>query len=389
MASPMASARSEQPAASARRPLRVLVADDRWDVREALRLLLKGKRHAACLVESPAAVHAAVAAQEFDVLLLDLNYSRDTTSGAEGIALLSELRRTHPDLPVVVMTAWGTVELAVAAMRLGARDVVLKPWDDAALVATLEAHARPRDAAASDLARAGRIQARFLPQARPLLLTLDYAAACAEAQGVGGDAYDVLDLGHGHVGLVVADASGKGVPAALLVAYLQACIRSQGGRARSELAGLLAAVNADFHASTAPEHYATLFFAVYSDQARVLRYVNCGHPPPLLLRADGSLARLVPTATALGLFGEWSGAVAEAALAPGDVLIAVSDGVTDAESTSGVPFGDERVLEVARRHAGRPAEAVASSLLAAVTEHAGAAAEDDRTVLVARGCAEP
>jgi sigma-B regulation protein RsbU (phosphoserine phosphatase) len=363
----------------------VLVADDRWDVREALRLVLKSRGHVPALVDRPAAVLSAVAAAPFDVLLLDLNYTRDTTSGAEGLALLEELRRTHPDLPVVVMTAWGTVELAVGAMRLGARDVVLKPWDDTALVAALEGHARPKDAAASDLALAGRIQARFLPQARQVLRSLDYAAACAEARGVGGDAYDVLDLGPGRVGLVVADASGKGLPAALLVAYLQGCVRSQSGRGgAADLAALLAAVNADFHASTAPEHYATLFFGVYADEARTLRYVNCGHPPPLLLRSGGSVERLAPTATAVGLFGEWSAVEGETPLGPGDVLVAVSDGVTDAESAGGEPLGDERLLQVARRHAARPAEAVAEAVLAAVAAHAGAAADDDRTVLVAR-----
>jgi sigma-B regulation protein RsbU (phosphoserine phosphatase) len=185
---------------------------------------------------------------------------------------------------------------------------------------------------------------------------------------------------------MVADASGKGLPAALLVAYLQACIRSHSGRSPySDLVALLAAVNADFHASTAPEHYATLFFGVYSDEARRLRYVNCGHPPPLLLRAGGAVEHLAPTATALGLFGEWSAAEGETALGPGDVLVVVSDGITEAESAGGEPFGDERLLQVARRHGSRPAQAVAESVLGAVATHAGAAADDDRTVLVACG----
>jgi sigma-B regulation protein RsbU (phosphoserine phosphatase) len=281
------------------------------------------------------------------------------------------------------MTAWGTVELAVQAMRLGARDVVLKPWDDAALVAALETHGTSRDEAAADLALAGRVQARFLPQLAPALRTLDVAAACAEARGVGGDAYDVLPFGSGQVGLVVADASGKGLPGALLVGYLQACLRSQGERAKTDLPGLLQTANSVFHASTEPEHFATLFFGVYSEASRTLRYANCGHPPPLLLRAAGGIEPLVPTAGALGLFAEWTAGEETVALAPGDVIVAVSDGITDAEGADGEAFGDQLLARVAGRHAGGSAEAMASAILDAAAAHAGPVPGDDRTVLVA------
>ncbi len=384
MATPVPTTSIHAGRSSTSRPLRVLVADDRWDVREALRLLLKSRGHSAELADGPAAVRAALVERSADVLLLDLNYSRDTTSGAEGIALLAEVRRDHPALPVVVMTAWGTVELAVLAMRLGARDVVLKPWDDAALAATIETHGASRDEAAADMALAGRVQARFLPQGGARLRTLDVAAACAEARGVGGDAYDVLALGDGQVGLVVADASGKGLPGALLVAYLQASLRSQGERARTDLAGLLQTANSVFHAATEPEHFATLFFGVYEDASRTLRYANCGHPPPLLLRASGAIERLSPTATAVGLFADWTAAQESVTLAPGDVLVAVSDGITEAESADGESFDDEHLARVVRRHAARPAAAVAEAVLEAVTAHGGPVADDDRTVLVAR-----
>jgi DNA-binding NtrC family response regulator len=120
-------------------PPRVLVADDRADILQALRLLLRGEGFEVVTAASPAAVAAAVAEQTFDALLLDLNYARDTTSGKEGMDLLTRVNAVYPNLPIVVMTAWGSVEGAVAAMRRGARDYVEKPWDNARLVSILRA----------------------------------------------------------------------------------------------------------------------------------------------------------------------------------------------------------------------------------------------------------
>ena len=114
---------------------RVLIADDQFDVLEALRLLLKGEGLQLETASSPAGVLAAVEAREFDVALIDLNYTRDTTSGEEGLNLLSRIQGIDPTLPVVVMTAWGSVEVAVEAMRRGARDFIQKPWDNARLLA--------------------------------------------------------------------------------------------------------------------------------------------------------------------------------------------------------------------------------------------------------------
>jgi DNA-binding NtrC family response regulator len=125
------------PTASTAGSPHVLVADDQPDVREALRLLLKGEGYAIETAASPSAVLAAVQAHDFDAVLLDLNYARDTTTGREGLELVSELQGVDPTLPTVVMTAWGSVEKAVEAMRRGARDFIEKPWDNTRLLATL------------------------------------------------------------------------------------------------------------------------------------------------------------------------------------------------------------------------------------------------------------
>src|SRR5262245_59108708 len=113
---------------------RVLIADDQPDVLEALRLLLKGEGFKIESAHSPAGILEAIDSDEFDAVLMDLNYARDTTSGQEGLDLLSQLRSHDPTLPVVVMTAWGSVEVAVEAMRRGARDFVQKPWENARLL---------------------------------------------------------------------------------------------------------------------------------------------------------------------------------------------------------------------------------------------------------------
>src|SRR5271157_5885965 len=120
---------------------KILIADDLPDVLEALRLLLKGEGYITESATSPAGILAALDAQDFDLVLMDLNYARDTTSGQEGLDLLNRLQALDSTLPVVVMTAWGSVELAVEAMRRGARDFIQKPWENARLLAILRTQA--------------------------------------------------------------------------------------------------------------------------------------------------------------------------------------------------------------------------------------------------------
>jgi DNA-binding NtrC family response regulator len=142
------------------RPARILIADDQADVLAALRLLLKGEDFEVEESRSPAGILSVVEARELDVVLMDLNYTRDTTSGQEGLDLLSRILTLDPTLPVVVMTAWGSVDLAVEAMRRGARDFVQKPWENARLVTILRTQA--------ELARALRRGQRLEAENRAL-----------------------------------------------------------------------------------------------------------------------------------------------------------------------------------------------------------------------------
>jgi serine phosphatase RsbU (regulator of sigma subunit) len=197
------------------------------------------------------------------------------------------------------------------------------------------------------------VQARLFPQKFPVMKTLEYRGGCIPAREVGGDYYDFLQLPGERLALVLADIAGKGVSGALLMANLQANLRSQCAMNAEDLRRVLTSVNRSFCENTGDASYATLFFADYDDASRRLRYANCGHLPPLLLSmagengASGScrVERLDPTSMVVGLFNNWKCEVAETELAPGDTLVLYTDGITEARNLAGEEFGEARLVE--------------------------------------------
>jgi sigma-B regulation protein RsbU (phosphoserine phosphatase) len=372
-------------AAAEAKPYRVLVCDDQSDVLDALRFLLKTEGWQAVTANSPEALLHTAREGAFDLILTDLNYTRDTTSGQEGMDLLAALDGQGNTVPVVVMTAWGSVDLAVEAMRRGACDFVQKPWDNQRLVATIRKQAEPVRRRKSELEIAAHVQQKLFPgQLRPLA-SLDYAGRCLPAHEVGGDYYDFREISERKTAFVVGAVSGKGVPAALLMANLQACFRSQAPQAFERPASLLATVNRHIHGSTAAEHFATLVFAAYDDCTHKIRYVNCAHCPPLLLRASGEIERLEATATMLGAFQSLQCAEGETGLNAGDTLLLYSDGVTEAGIDANTEFGEERLIHTLRVNRGQSAETLVEVLMREVNEFCGAARSDDVTVVALRG----
>jgi serine phosphatase RsbU (regulator of sigma subunit) len=238
--------------------------------------------------------------------------------------------------------------------------------------------------AAQELEIAKRVQARLFPQTLPPLRTLDYAGTCIQARQVGGDYYDFLDLGRERLGLVIGDISGKGIAAALLMANLQANLRSQCAIALDQTQRYLQSVNRLFYENTAESSYATLFFAEYDDKARRLRYVNCGHLSALILRGDNTLERLDSTSTVLGLFKEWDCAVEEHQLFSGDILTLYTDGVTESFNDAGEEFGEERLVESLRRGCKLSSEALLESIVDDVQKFASHEQHDDLTLIVAK-----
>lgn len=231
---------------------------------------------------------------------------------------------------------------------------------------------------------AKQVQSRLFPQSLPTLHSLDYAGICIQARDVGGDYYDFLSLGPQRLGLVLGDISGKGMPAALLMANLQANLRSQYLTASDQPRQFLESVNRLFYQSTIDSAYATLFFADYDDHAQRLRYANCGHYSALLLRASGPLERLDSTGTVLGLFDEWKCDFDERQLGRGDALVLYTDGVTESIDAAGHEFGEERLLDALRRNLSLPTSNMLTSVVDEVRAFGQSEQYDDITLIVAK-----
>jgi sigma-B regulation protein RsbU (phosphoserine phosphatase) len=366
---------------------RVLVADDQADVLEAMRLLLRRSGLEGDYVTSPAAVLDRLREQAYELLLLDLNYTRDTTSGGEGLELIQRIRQIDPGLPVVVMTGWGTIDTAVEAMRRGARSFVQKPWDNTALLDLLRREIEDARAVRLRDARAQReqedaivIQRSLLPQSLPTVAPFELGARWQPAQGYGGDWYDVSALGTDVVGVAIADVAGKGLPAALLMSNLQAAVRAfWHPEAPPRL--LCESVNRLLCRNMVNGRFVT-FCAVRLDcRTRTLTWANAGHNPPLLVRASGAIVPLDPGGTVMGVFPDTTYREDSVSLSPGDRLVLYTDGITEALSPGGAEYGDDGLASAIRSHAGLGAAALTDALFDDVLAFAGGSLGDDATLI--------
>jgi serine phosphatase RsbU (regulator of sigma subunit) len=241
-----------------------------------------------------------------------------------------------------------------------------------------------RRRAAQELEIAREVQARLFPQSLPQLRTLEYAGTCIQARHVGGDYYDFLDLGRERLGIVIGDIAGKGIAAALLMANLQANLRSQCAIAFDQPQRFLRSVNQLFHKNTADSAYATLFFAEYDDTSRRLRYANCGHHSALLLRDDQTLERLESTCTVVGLFKEWDCSIEECQLFPGDTLALYTDGITDSFNAAREEFGERSLIEALRRYSHQSPQTLVASIVDDIRRFSVHEQYDDITLLIAK-----
>jgi sigma-B regulation protein RsbU (phosphoserine phosphatase) len=369
-------------------PPRILIADDQPDLLDALRLLLKGQDIEFDAVTSPDAAVAALEARAFDLVLMDLNYTVDTTSGREGIDLLARVQAIDRLLPVIVMTGWGSVDLAVEAMRRGVRDFVQKPWNNAQLLATLRQEVaagrarRQHDAAERrELAEALKIQQRLLPQQVPQIDGWEIAASWQPASGVGGDCFDAIRFGDTRLALSIADVVGKGIPAALLMSNLQAAVRAFASDV-AEPQALCQQVNRILCGNIAEGRFISFFYCVLDATAGVLTYTNAGHYFPILVRADGSTERLGEGGPVLGVLADAEYDQAHVTLAPGDRLVLFTDGLTEARSDADEEFGEARLLDAAVRHRACSAPAIQARLADAVATFTGGRLHDDATLIV-------
>jgi phosphoserine phosphatase RsbU/P len=372
---------------------RTLIADDQPDVLEALGLLLKLEGHETYTATSPVAVLRALETHDVDLVLMDLNYARDTTSGCEGLDLLSRIRRLDRTVPVVALTAWGSVELAVEAMRRGVSDFVEKPWDSPRLLAIVRreiergrmrrrtAWTPPAEGAADpEMEAAGRIQRGFLPTDIPQLPGFTIAGHWQPARAVGGDYFDVLKFDEERAALCIGDAVGKGLPAAMLMLNVQATVKASASPSVAP-AELCERVNRIISGQIAASSFISFFYGLLDAARRRFVYAGAGHNPPILMRRDGSHERLRAGGGLLGVAPEWSYREGCVTLLPGDRLVLFTDGVTEARDAADEEFGDRRLIELVRGARHLDASAVQERILTALRAFCPNGMQDDVTLL--------
>lgn len=367
---------------------RILVADDQPDILQALRLLLVDAGYETDLVGSVGDVIDRVSAHPYDLLLMDLNYTRDTTSGREGLDLLDRVRAKDAALPVVVMTGWGSIDTAVEAMRRGARSFVQKPWDDSTLVDVVQREvaegqaARRRDARFSrDYEEARQIQRALLPAKMPTVAGCQVAARWTPASGIGGDCYDVIRFSDTRLAVSIADVVGKGLPAALLMSNLQAAVRAF-ATPTADPHDVCGSVNRLLCRNIASGKFVTFCYVAIDLDEGVVTYANAGHNPPMMVRANGRIDHLETTGLVLGVSPDWTYTSGRVPFGPGDRLVCFTDGMTEARRADDTEFGEEQLAALAASTAGGSAEGLADALTAAVIAWTGGAVQDDATLII-------
>ena len=244
---------------------------------------------------------------------------------------------------------------------------------------------RRRQRLENELSIAREVQEQLFPRSLPSVPGLELAAICRPARMVSGDYYDFISLSPSRLAIALADISGKGISAALLMASLQAALRSQAQiEGHAEPAELVARLNAGMFKNTSDDRYATFFYGVYDAHAKTLTYTNAGHLAPFFV-TDGQVHRLEEGGTVVGLFEECAYEQKTLKVEPGSVLVAFSDGLTEPENAFGEEYGMARLKEEILRQRNIAAQRMAEDLIAASEQWAGSAEQaDDITVVVAR-----
>ncbi len=358
--------------------MRAVLVDDEAPARARLRALLGevGGVTVVAEADNADAARVQIAAHTPDVVFLDIEMPEE-----RGTDLAASLPEPRPF--VVFATAYE--RFAVDAFQYDAADYLLKPVTRQRLQATLgRLHSKiaARREAVRELAEASRAQAHLLPRVLPSLPGYALGAAILPARGVGGDFYAAVPVGP-RLAMVLGDVSGKGMAAGLIASSVQARWEAALRHEDLALADMMTALNHDVFASTEGSRYATLVHVVLDPATGALRYVNAGHPPALVIDAAGhETARLSATAPAVGLLEAPSFPAATHALAPGDTLVVVSDGVTEALDAAGSEWDVTEVSHLVARHR-HDAPALAAAVIDAIRTHRGAhQGQDDVTVLV-------
>jgi phosphoserine phosphatase RsbU/P len=228
------------------------------------------------------------------------------------------------------------------------------------------------------------VQQRFMEHRGATIDALIYSARCRQVRALGGDCYDVLPLSHNRFALAVGDASGKSLAAALMISSVQSSLRTAASFVGSDAAAVLRAVNSQAYATSLADRYATLFYGVFDGTRRTLRYVNAGHNPPIVIRRDRSTIGLQTGGVPVGIFPSWTYEEGLVQLGAGDLIIAYTDGVTEAVNPAGEEWGVEGLRRAADLRAAHCPADMVGAIFTSMDEFSQGRQEDDATVIVAR-----
>lgn len=236
----------------------------------------------------------------------------------------------------------------------------------------------------SEWTAACAVQQRFMQNLGPMAGTLDYSARCRQMHELGGDFYDFLPLPGNRLAMAVGDASGKGLAAALMISNVQSSLRTAAMFAGEDGAAALQAVNRQVYGSSLANRYATLFYGVFDQESRILRYVNAGHPPATILRRDGSILWLESGGAPVGMFPDWVYEEGAVELHPGDMVLACTDGVIETVNPSGDEWGIEGLLRAASEGPAKCADEIVGTIFSSMDKFSRGCQRDDATVVVLR-----
>jgi sigma-B regulation protein RsbU (phosphoserine phosphatase) len=366
----------------------ILIAEDQEHVREALAMLLRGHGYAITLCSSPNDALSAAQQRPPDLALIDMNYQRDSTSGLEGLELIERLRQVDGAVPIIALTAWGNVDLAVSAMKHGASDFIEKPWRNDSLlekVRALTRHVQQRRSSQriSDCERedAQQLQARIVPRRHVIAEGIELLGESTPAGVVGGDYFGVWQPTSGSLHFCVADVSGKGTPGAMIAAMLYASLSTLSASHDSP-DFILGRLETILRNQLGEGHYVTIFYGVIDLASRILNFVSAGHCPPILRHADGAMQSLSSTRPVLGLMLDAEFHSERLRLSAGDRLLLYSDGVTEAGNEAGEEFGAERLASLLEHQSDRPLPEQFGNIMDSVRGHAQGNFGDDATLLL-------
>jgi sigma-B regulation protein RsbU (phosphoserine phosphatase) len=363
---------------------RVLIVEDDPAILCGLKDNLEFESHHVLTAADGEAGYRMLSEHSPDLVILDLMLPK-----LSGYDLCRRARNEGFHAPILMLSARSQEADRVMGLDLGANDYVSKPFSLRELLARVRAllrhereHRQDEERLNRELEMAAKVQQDLFPHAFPKVPGLDYAGICCPARGVSGDYYDFVPLGEGKLAFLLADVSGKGISAALLGASLHAAVWTNVRSGEADCGKVLAKANRLLFETTAPERFATVFYAVYDATTRKLTYANAGHCPPMLVRQDTSI-RLESLTPPLGMLPGLKEVEREVQLVPGDWLLVFSDGVTEAADTKGLEFGEEALLRAFHRAGMTGAEGTCEFVIEEVRNHLQELCQPDDITLIA------